>query len=422
MDSTAKNSKVKKYVALFALILAGSTIYELPYLSYNYYDVILKAMNISNSQLGLLMSIFGFISMIGYFPGGYLADRLSARKLIAFSLVGTGALGILLSTYPSYPVLVFIYVMYGVLSSLTFWAAMLKATRQLGDSSEQGRLFGMRESGTGIMPVLYGMVILFIFNTTGANYLALRWVIIGYAVLAIIGGVFAWFGLSDNKPTDNPEEKTGASVKDLVKVVKMPKLWLLSIVVFSVCSIYASYSYLTPYLTEFFGLSASTAAFLGILRIYGMAIVGGLISGFIVDKIGSNIKVIFFTSIIPVICYAAYMIIPNNPQYLGVFIAFMLATGLSMFMLRGIYFAAIDELKIPLSYSGTAMGFVSLVGFIPEAYIYSLIGNWMDKYPGIGGYQHIFVYMIVVTAIGLVAAGVLFRQIRKSKEQTAEVE
>lgn len=422
MDSTAKNSKVKKYVALFALILAGSTIYELPYLSYNYYDVILEAMNISNSQLGLLMSIFGFISMIGYFPGGYLADRLSARKLIAFSLVGTGALRILLSTYPSYPVLVFIYVMYGVLSSLTFWAAMLKATRQLGDSSEQGRLFGMRESGTGIMPVLYGMVILFIFNATGANYLALRWVIIGYAVLAIIGGVFAWFGLSDNKPTDNPEEKTGASVKDLVKVVKMPKLWLLSIVVFSVCSIYASYSYLTPYLTEFFGLSASTAAFLGILRIYGMAIVGGLISGFIADKIGSNIKVIFFTSIIPVICYAAYMIIPNNPQYLGVFIAFMLATGLSMFMLRGIYFAAIDELKIPLSYSGTAMGFVSLVGFIPEAYIYSLIGNWMDKYPGIGGYQHIFVYMIVVTAIGLVAAGVLFRQIRKSKEQTAEVE
>ena len=131
---------------------------------------------------------------------------------------------------------------------------------------------------------------------------------------------------------------------------------------------------------------------------------------------------IFFTSVIPVICYAAYIIIPNNPQYLGVFIAFMLATGLSMFMLRGIYFAAIDELKIPLSYSGTAMGFVSLVGFIPEAYIYSLIGNWMDKYPGIGGYQHIFVYMIVVTAIGLVAAGVLFRQIRKSKEQTAEVE
>ena len=82
MDSTAKNSKVKKYVALFALILAGSTIYELPYLSYNYYDVILEAMNISNSQLGLLMSIFGFISMIGYFPGGYLASHWWEQALL----------------------------------------------------------------------------------------------------------------------------------------------------------------------------------------------------------------------------------------------------------------------------------------------------------------------------------------------------
>ncbi|MGL6294378.1 MAG: hypothetical protein ACRC2P_13905, partial [Eubacterium aggregans] len=187
------------------------------------------------------------------------------------------------------------------------------------------------------------------------------------------------------------------------------------IVVFSVCSIYASYSSLTPYLTEFFGLSASTAAFLGLLRIYGMAIIGGLISGFIADKIGSNIKVIFFTSIVPVICYAAYMVIPNDPQYIGGFIAFMLATGLSMFMLRGVYFAAIDELRIPLDFSGTAMGFVSLVGFILEAYIYSLIGNWMDQYPGIGGYQHIFIYMIIVSAIGLVVAGVLFWQRKKGK-------
>ncbi|MEG0379714.1 MAG: hypothetical protein RR614_14650, partial [Eubacterium sp.] len=140
------------------------------------------------------------------------------------------------------------------------------------------------------------------------------------------------------------------------------------------------------------------------------------------DKIGSNIKVIFFTSIIPVICYIAYMFIPNSPQFLGVFIAFMLATGLSMFMLRGIYFAAIDELKIPLSFSGTAMGFVSLVGFIPEAYIYSLIGNWMDTYPGIGGYQHIFTYMIVVTAVGLVAAGLLYRSIKKGKTAEAQAE
>lgn len=411
----SKQSKIKKYVALFAIVLAASTIYELPYLSYTYYDLMLEALNITNTQMGLLMSVFGFVSMIGYFPGGYLADKISARKLITCSLIGVGALGFFLSTFPAFPFVVIIYVLYGILSSVTFWAAMLKATRQLGDSSEQGRLFGMRESGTGLMPVLYGMIILFVFNTTGATYLSLRWVMIGYALLAILGGIFAWFGLEDNKQTDNPEEKTGASFRALAKVIKMPNLWLLGIVVFSAASIYASYSYITPYLTEFFGLSASIVVFLGLIRIYGMAVMGGLLSGFIADKIGSNIKVILFISIVPIICFSGFMLIPADPAYLTIFIIFMLATGLSLFMIRGIYFAVIDELKIPLAISGTAMGFVSLIGFLPESYVYTLFGGWMDKYPGIGGYQHIFVYMIIVTIIGFIAAGLLFRNLVKNK-------
>ncbi|MBU4439214.1 MAG: MFS transporter, partial [Firmicutes bacterium] len=406
---------IKKYVALLAIVLAASTIYELPYLSYTYYDLMLEALNITNMQMGLLMSIFGFVSMIGYFPGGYLADKISARKLITFSLIGVGILGFFISTFPAFPFVIVIYVLYGILSSVTFWAAMLKATRQLGDSSEQGRLFGMRESGTGLMPVLYGMIILFVFNTTGATFLSLRWVMIGYAFLAILGGVFAWFGLEDNKQTDNPEEKTGASFRALTKVIKMPNLWLLGIVVFSAASIYASYSYITPYLTEFFGLSASTVVFLGLIRIYGMAVLGGLLSGFIADKIGSKIKVILFISIVPIICFSAFMLIPADPAYLTVFIVFMLATGLSLFMIRGIYFAVIDEINIPLAISGTAMGFVSLIGFLPESYVYTLFGGWMDKYPGIGGYQHIFVYMIIVTIAGFIAAGLLFRNLVKKK-------
>ncbi|MBC3887958.1 MFS transporter [Acetobacterium paludosum] len=412
---TNKQSKIKKYVALFAIVLAASTIYELPYLSYTYYDLMLQALNITNTQMGLLMSVFGFVSMIGYFPGGYLADKISARRLIAFSLIGVGALGFFLSTFPAFPFVVIIYVLYGILSSVTFWAAMLKATRQLGDSSEQGRLFGMRESGTGLMPVLYGMIILFVFNTTGATYLSLRWVIIGYALLAILGGVFAWFGLEDNKQTDNPEEKTGASVRALSKVIKMPNLWLLGLVVFSAASIYASYSYITPYLTEFFGLSASTVVFLGLIRIYGMAVLGGLLSGFIADKIGSNIKVIFFIAIVPIICFSSFMLIPADPAYLTIFIVFMLAAGLSLFMIRGIYFAVIDELNIPLAISGTAMGFVSLIGFLPESYVYTLFGGWMDAYPGIGGYQHIFIYMSIVTTIGFISAGLLLRNLVKNK-------
>ncbi|NTW72172.1 MAG: MFS transporter [Eubacteriaceae bacterium] len=416
-----KQSTIKKYLALFAIVMAASTIFEVPYISYNYYDVLLEATGITNTQMGILMSIFGFISMIGYFPGGVLADKFSARKLISFSLLGMGLVGFYMSTFPSYPMLIVIYVMYGIFTAVSFWTAMLKAVRLLGDSDEQGKLFGLRESGTGLMPILYGMIILYIFNTSGAGILSMRWAIIGYAILTILSAVLAWIFIPDHKPSeDNTEKAAGVKFDDIKKIVKTPNLWLLAIIIFSTISVYDSYSYLTPYLTEFFNVSASLAALLGLIRIYGLALVGGIVSGLIADKIGSNVKVLFFTSIVPVICYTAYLFIPADPSNIGIFIAFMIATGLSLFMLRGVYFAAIDELRIPITYSGSAMGFVSFIGFIPEAFIYTLIGNWMDKYPGIAGYQKIFTYMIVITIIGFISSILLYRNVKKMKASNNE--
>lgn len=408
--------KTKKYFTLFAIIMASSTIYELPYISYNYYDILLEATGITNTQMGVLMSIFGFISMIGYFPGGYLADKFSAKKLISLSLLGIGLSGFYLATFPSYTGMLTIYILYGLLTAVTFWSAMLKGVRLLGSSDEQGRLFGLRESGTGLMPIIYGMAILAIFNSTGATLVSFRYVIIGYSVLTLIGALLAWFGIPENNTeSDEKDENDTVHLRDLKTVIKMPNLWLLSIVIFSTISVYDSYSYITPYLTEFFGLSVSGAALFGLIRIYGVALVAGILSGYIADKIGSRLKLILIISILPVIFYASFLFIPPDATYLGLFVVFMLGLGMSFFMIRGVYFAAIDELEIPIRYSGTAMGFASFLGFIPEAYIYTLIGNWMDNYPGIVGYQKVFTYMICVTAVGFVASVILYRNVKKMK-------
>ncbi|MFR9059045.1 MFS transporter [Eubacterium callanderi] len=135
----------KRFLILFTLILAGSTMYELPYLSYSYYDVIIRALDITNTQLGTLMSIFGLVAMFGYFPGGWVADRFKSKYLLTFSLISITICGVILSTFPPFPVLAVIYAWYGFSTSVIFWSAMLKATRQLGDSSEQ------RESSLGCL-------------------------------------------------------------------------------------------------------------------------------------------------------------------------------------------------------------------------------------------------------------------------------
>jgi len=54
------------------LCLSGGIIYLLPFLREVYYIPLQKALHLSNTQLGVLMSVFGTTALISYFPGGWL--------------------------------------------------------------------------------------------------------------------------------------------------------------------------------------------------------------------------------------------------------------------------------------------------------------------------------------------------------------
>ena len=88
-------------------------------------------LHLDNTQVGFLNSMFGLLALICYFPGGWLADRFSARKLLVVSLLATGLGGLYLATVPSYAELLALHAFWGVASILTFWAALIKATREL---------------------------------------------------------------------------------------------------------------------------------------------------------------------------------------------------------------------------------------------------------------------------------------------------
>ena len=80
----------RRWLVMTILCLSGGIIYFLPFLGEVYYIPLQGALGLSKTQLGSLMSAFGITSLIFYFPGGWLADRVSPRKLISFSCVSTG--------------------------------------------------------------------------------------------------------------------------------------------------------------------------------------------------------------------------------------------------------------------------------------------------------------------------------------------
>ena len=89
-------SFIKKYGTLLLLAAGAGIIFQLPYIRETFYVPIQNAMNLTDAQMGMLSSGYATMATFSYFVGGIVADKFSARKLLAFSFIATGILGLYL--------------------------------------------------------------------------------------------------------------------------------------------------------------------------------------------------------------------------------------------------------------------------------------------------------------------------------------
>lgn len=91
---------MKRLVHILMLILAGELIFGLPFHTARFFrPTLLDAFGFSNTQLGDAFAVYGIAAMLAYFPGGTLADRFQARKLMSLSLLATAAGGLYMATF-----------------------------------------------------------------------------------------------------------------------------------------------------------------------------------------------------------------------------------------------------------------------------------------------------------------------------------
>ncbi|WP_210189563.1 hypothetical protein [Sinorhizobium sp. A49] len=93
-------SDLQRYFEFFILLLAAGSIYPLIYLRQNFETTILETFHISSSELGTYYSMLGTMFLLTYLPSGWLADRVSPRLLLTFSMMATGILGLWYASIP----------------------------------------------------------------------------------------------------------------------------------------------------------------------------------------------------------------------------------------------------------------------------------------------------------------------------------
>jgi sugar phosphate permease len=204
-------NRVQHWLVMVILCLSGGLIFMLPFLREVYYIPMQQAFGYDNTQMGVLMSVFGTTSLLTYFPGGWLADRFSARTLIASSLLATGVGGLYFSSFPSYRVNLAIHAYWGISISLVFWGAMIKATRNWAAAEDQGKAFGILESGRGISELVSSTILLVIFAWLGSERDALADVIKLFSFSNIVLAVMAWLvlGNEDRDKSDKAAPSVG---------------------------------------------------------------------------------------------------------------------------------------------------------------------------------------------------------------------
>jgi nitrate/nitrite transporter NarK len=411
-----KNEKLRAIIQFICLCAGGWSIYQVTYMRYSYYDAFIEAFSMTNEQFGILFSVYGTLTILTYFIGGVIADKISPRKLLTFSFISTGLLNLWFGTLPGYNMALVIYALLGITSTMTFWAALIKATRQVGKVIGEGKALGGLEAGRQLFNMVVGTALVFWFGRFASMTLGLKAVINFYGIFLIAVGILTFLSFT--------EEKSDASIENPFKVakecLKNKNIWVMSLIILGAYAVTSSVTgYISNYSTSVLGISVAAAAFIGMFQAY-FSPLGALGGGVIADKIGiSKMLLIGALGLVVTVLLIGYL--PAGAGMVVLFLAVFAVFNIFMGVARGLYYGTMKEAGIPMRLSGTAIGVMATIGYTPDIFLSPIIGRILDNNinaPDVG-YKIIFT---ILAGFGLFCAIMLLVFRRMNRENIAKLD
>ena len=398
----------EKWLTMGLLCLSGSVIFWLPLFSDIFYIPMQNAFGFTKTQMGILLSTFGAVSLIAYFPGGWLADRFLPRKLITIALVITALAGFVFSTLPSFEACLILFAIWGLTSAGILWSAMIKAARCWGSKEDQGKTYGILEGGRSISDVISTTILLMIFAYSRGDDKAVPEIIIMISFYILVLALLVWRIMSDD--ISNNKKQPKVTISEIIYILRLPVIWLIALIIMATNTAMWGTIFFTPYATEVYELGEVGGGAIGAGK-YWVTPFAAIAAGFFADKIGPA-KAILGFCIIMTAGFLTFTLIPGSPAllpYLIINVAFLTA---AVYALRGTYFSLLEQSSVPLAFTGIATGIISVIAYTPDIFMPTLGGIILDAYPGASGYQYLFLIVSFFSLIGLIAAYVIYQKIQ----------
>lgn len=405
---------------IILLILAGEAVFILPFVLQRIFrPTFLEVFAINNVQIGSCFSVYGTVAFFSYFFGGPLADKFKPHILMAVALMLTACGGFYLATYPSLTNLHILYGFWGFTTIFLFWAAMIKATRIWGGRDKQGIAFGFLDGGRGLVAALFGSVGLIIFSLFITKDIeltsfterqeAFKQVIIYTSIAICFVSILVFFFLKRLNPSEASEtiSATKLTFDDFKIVIKIPSVWLLMIIILCAYTGYKATDLFTLFATDVMKYDAIKSAGVGTSLLYFRPIIGVII-GFVADRTRASLWLIlgFLLTTLSSVIFALGIISDSTIVFFFINILLM---AIGVYSCRVLYFATLEEAKIPITLTGTAVGLVSIIGYTPDIFSGPMFGILLDNENKILGLQNAFSVLTLFSIVGLLASYWFYR-------------
>lgn len=420
-----KEQKNRNLVLLILSLIAG-LMYLTPLLRFSFYDQMMEALNLTDIQIGTIGSVYAIFCIICYPISGILADKFSTKKLLIISTFAMSLITVWYCFLPGYISLIIIHALYGIFSIATFWSPYLKAVRQLGSESEQGRLYGISEGLRGIGQTVVATICLFVVASFASISIGFSILLIINAVVFILLMLAVMFIIPNDTVENNGEEKSekSASVVGIIsKSLTSSSTWICIFVITSGYTLWCTANgYIGTYCTRVLGISANMSSTLSIIRSYVIVFLAGFTGGFIIDKFktkGQGMMLVFLAATISV----SAILLTSKITAICIIVTIVLAYIVNV--IKSTYWSILGDAGIPVESTGIATGIISLIALSPDMFVPIIISRFITYGENIGniklGFDLMLIWILVWSILGIVSGIILKRRKEKIMRENNEI-
>lgn len=387
---------------------------------------IAKEFGLSPFEMGGVMSAFFFGYFICQIPGGILADKYGARKVLAWAVFWWSLFTAITGMVYNLSQMLVVRVLFGIGEGMAP-AATWKATANWTPMRNRAKASGFMMAATVLAPAFAPLFVTWLVANWG-------WRMVFYSLF--IPGILLILWLWYNLP-DNPADKKGITAEELEElkeapsefastigasskmsfwqVVRVPAVYKSFLILFfSNMTAYGFVSWLPTYLMRVRGLTLTKLGiFASLPFVFGA--IGFVIAGWLGDgpfKHNRKVPLIFFQWCAAGSLYLTYTATADTLlvyQCMAGFFVFA-ATG-------GLYNLPVTAISREIT--GTAMGFVNMAGQI-AGFLAPMIAGYLIQTVGPTGnnFDAAFIYLASAMVVASIPA-MTFKQLKQEEKVTA---